>query len=78
MKRETKSSKSSKPVLEPGKFTDNFFISFDARSFLPAIVTKSILPQRNLDVKDFKKKKNLLPLLHSNNLFKSVILPALM
>ncbi|VFQ76159.1 unnamed protein product [Cuscuta campestris] len=36
---------------------------------------KLIILQRNLDVLDFSKKTNLLPILHSNKLFKSVTLP---
>ncbi|VFQ79158.1 unnamed protein product [Cuscuta campestris] len=76
--RKTRSSSTSK-VAEPatlsGKSSLHNFISISARSHFTDIAKKFIIPQRNLDISDFKKKTNLLPVLESNNLFKSVTLP---
>ncbi|VFQ83161.1 unnamed protein product [Cuscuta campestris] len=76
--RKTRSSSTSK-VVEPatlsGKSSLHNFISISARSHFTDIAKKFIIPQRNLDISDFKKKTNLLPVLESNNLFKSVTLP---
>ncbi|VFQ73737.1 unnamed protein product [Cuscuta campestris] len=73
--RETRSTKGSKTVCDSGKLFVKLFQSTVAKSFFPDVVKKSIIPQRNLDVPDFNKKTNLLPILHSNKLFKSVTLP---
>ncbi|VFQ86910.1 unnamed protein product [Cuscuta campestris] len=76
--RKTRSSSTSK-VAEPatlsGKSSLHNFISISARSHFADIAKKFIIPQRNLDISDFKKKTNLLPVLESNNLLKSVTLP---
>ncbi|VFQ70661.1 unnamed protein product [Cuscuta campestris] len=76
--RKTRSSSTSKVAESAtlsGKSSLHNFISISARSHFTDIAKKFIIPQRNLDISDFKKKTNLLPVLESNNLFKSVTLP---
>ncbi|VFQ90793.1 unnamed protein product [Cuscuta campestris] len=71
--RETMSSKISNTGCNSGKLSIKSFSSTTAKSFFSDVVKKSIIPQRNLDVPDFSKKTNLLPILHSKKLFKYVI-----
>ncbi|VFQ80717.1 unnamed protein product [Cuscuta campestris] len=74
-RRETRSSKNSPSSCTPGKQSVKLFPSSVATSLFLDIVKKSIIPQRNLDVSDLRKKTNLLPTLRSNKLLKSVTLP---
>ncbi|VFQ67137.1 unnamed protein product [Cuscuta campestris] len=73
--REIRSSKATKPGNNTGKPSVKLFTSLTTKAFFTDIVKKSIIMQRNLDVPDFSKKTNFLPILHSKKLFKSVTLP---
>ncbi|VFQ68763.1 unnamed protein product [Cuscuta campestris] len=61
-------------IVKIGKSPKQIFVSSIASSFMTAISKKNILPQRNIDVKDFEKKTNLVPVLQKSNLLKSVTL----
>ncbi|VFQ78729.1 unnamed protein product [Cuscuta campestris] len=58
-----------------GKSSTHIFVTTAAKSYLPAIMKKNILPQRNIDLEDFALKTTLIPLLDARNLLKSVTLP---
>ncbi|VFQ77323.1 unnamed protein product [Cuscuta campestris] len=58
-----------------GKSSTHIFVTTPAKSYLPAIMKKNILPQHNIDLEDFALKTTLIPLLDARNFLKSVTLP---
>ncbi|VFQ73264.1 unnamed protein product [Cuscuta campestris] len=58
-----------------GKSSTHTFVNTAAKSYLPTIVKKHILPQRNIDLEDFALKTTLIPLLDARKLLKSVTIP---
>ncbi|VFQ90474.1 unnamed protein product [Cuscuta campestris] len=71
----SKSKKGKDPNHHSGKSSTSIFVTTAAKSYLPVIMRKNILPQRNIDLGDFALKTTLIPLLEARNLLKSVTLP---
>ncbi|VFQ90217.1 unnamed protein product [Cuscuta campestris] len=57
------------------KSSTSICVTTTAKSYLPAIMKKNILPQRNIELEDFALKTTPIPLLDARNLLKSVTLP---
>ncbi|VFQ97512.1 unnamed protein product [Cuscuta campestris] len=57
------------------KSSTHTFVNTAAKSYLPTIMKKHILPQRNIDLEDFALKTTLIPLLDARKLLKSVTIP---